>query len=145
MNFLNMLNHSYKVEYKTKPNLSRLGYLSVHVFDFTTYDSEIDELFAEKALEVCLAITSGKTFEYQKESDDNYRWYLIMCNMPFFVDKLEWGTSIRGAWWDLHGNDHFEINSCGLYCEHEQILNIKFNNEQWEKFVFAMDKFAHNK
>ena len=115
MNFLNMLNHSYKVEYKTKPNLSRLGYLSVHVFDFTTYDSEIDELFAEKALEVCLAITSGKTFEYQKESDDNYRWYLIMCNMPFFVDKLEWGTSIRGAWWDLHGNDHFEINSCGLY------------------------------
>ena len=68
------------------------------IFDFTTYDSDIDVLFCNKMLEVIECILNGETFEYQDKSNDNYINYLLMVNMPFLDDKLEYGTSIRGAW-----------------------------------------------
>ena len=141
MDYLKLLEHSYSIECETEREIDRLEYLSLHIFDFTTYDGEIDNLFAEKAIEVCIAITDRKTFEYQ-EDKENYKWYLIMCNMPFFEKKIEWGTSVRGAWWDLYGESQFEISSCGLYGGYEQILSLKLNKEQWESFVKAMATFA---
>jgi hypothetical protein len=142
MDYLKLLENSYEQVLSHGDEITKFEFLSCHVFDFTTYDGEMDELFFKKAIEVCLAITKQQTFDYQSDSD-NYIWYLIMCNMPFFDDKLEWGTSIRGAWWDLHGEAEFEISTCGFYEGDEQILTpIKFNRAQWESFVFAMAEFA---
>lgn len=93
-----MLEEGYGAIASTEP-IGRLEYLSDYIFNFTTYDGEMAELFACKALEVCAAISNRTTFDYIKDAEQ-YRWYLVMCNMPFFSDKLEWGTSIRGAWWD---------------------------------------------
>lgn len=98
-------------------------YLAAEIFEFVTYDAAIDELFVRKAIEVMLAIDKRSTFEYQA-SDENYRWYLIMCNMPFFKDKLEWGTSIRGAWWDKN------LTICSL--------EKTFTKEEWSKFICSM-------
>ena len=77
--------------------VSKHEYLSSMVFDFTTYDGDVDKLFVSKALEVCDAISNRTTFDYIKE---NLEWYLIMMNMPFFADQTSWGTSVRFAWWD---------------------------------------------
>lgn len=77
---------------------SKLEFVGNHIFDFTTYDSGLDEKFAVRMLEVLTAILHGRTFEYQDVSQENYENYILMCNMPFLSKKIEWGTSIRGAW-----------------------------------------------
>jgi hypothetical protein len=65
-----------------------------------------------------------------------------MVNMPFFKGKLEWGMSIRGAWWDLYGDRKFEINSCGFFEGQEQIDRIVFGEDQWPEFINAMIQFT---
>jgi len=141
VDYLKLLEHSYEMERLEDADLDRAEYLSDHIFDFTTYDGEIANLFGQKAVDVCKAITDKATFNYI-DDEESYKWYLLMINMPFFEKKLNWGTSIRGAWWDLHGNDIFELNSCGLYENEEQLLDIKFNELQWNAFVKAMAVFT---
>jgi hypothetical protein len=118
---------------------SRLDYLSDHIFDFTTYDSAIGELFATKAIEVCTAINERTTFDYIKDPE-NYRWFLLMCNMPFFYPKLDWGGSIRGAWWS---HDGIELDTCGLWANGSQIHEpMKFTSDEWWKFIAAVIAFG---
>lgn len=144
MDYLKLLNRGYEnVKSWREAGISKLEYLSTDIFNFTTYDGEMDELFAKKALEVCTAITRKQTFEYQKDPE-NYKWYLIMCNMPFFSGKLEWGTSIRGAWWNLY-NGIFKLESCGLFDEFdEQLMSLTFDEKQWNEFIKAMNDFVTN-
>lgn len=140
MGYLELLNNSYKTTREFDECPTRLEYLSDYIFDFTTYDAEISELFAKKAIEVCEAINNRATFEYIKDLE-NYKWFLIMCNMPFFIKRLDWGTSIRGAWWEKD----IEINSCGLWLGDEQITeSIKFTTKDWELFISAIVEFARS-
>lgn len=121
---------------------SRLEFLSDHVFNFTTYDSEISECFALYALKVCSAINNKTTFELIKDEQD-YKWYLIMCNMPFFQGKLSWGCSIRGAWWDA-GVQTFRFDDivC-LFCKNDQEMSeMEFTIEEWSEFIEAIIAFA---
>ena len=140
MDYLKLLEHSFEVEKEVMecPPESRLEYLGDHIFDFTTYDGSMSELFAVKAVEVCVAINDMRTFEYINDPE-NYKWYLLMCNMPFFVDKLEWGTSIMGAWW----NYEIEYRSLGLWEGDQQLTEpMKFNQDEWKLFVAAIVEFA---
>jgi len=139
MDYLELLEYSYKTEIAHSGETSRLDYLSENIFDFTLYDSEMGDLFGKKAVEICCAINDKKSFEYQK---DSYQWYLIIVNMPLFVGKLEWGMSIRGAWWGLYGDDVFTIESCGLWQNDDQLLALKFNAEEWGLFIRALKSFT---
>lgn len=138
-----LLEHSYQVERSfNEGQLSRLEFLSRGIFEFTTYESEMDELFAAKAIEVCQAITERRTFEYI-DSRENRIWYLMMCNMPFFADRTEWGTSIRGAWWNDYRGVVLELDSCALWIGEEQITGgLEFTAEEWERFIRAVIAFA---
>lgn len=138
MDYLEMLNRSYSEEGEGQ---GRFEFLADAVFGFTTYENEVSALMAEKCLEVCRAVTDRKTFEYIRDADNN-QWYLIMVNMPFLKDRLEWGTSIRGAWWDLYGDDKFTIKSCLLFQDDDQLLEISFNEKEWTEFVNAMSEFV---
>lgn len=144
MNYLNMLEHSFEVE-KTGRDCapeSRLAYLSESIFNFTTYAPEMDELFAAKAVEVCAAINNRTTFDYIKEPEP-YKWFLLMCNMPFFEGKLEWGTSIRGAWWGARPGRQIELDSCGLWIGDEQLIDtLKFSTDEWKRFISAVIEFS---
>ena len=142
MDYLNLLEHSYKEIKATRGGheLERLEFLADDIFDFTTYESTISSMMAKKAIEVCKAISDKKTFDYI-DSEEGNLWYLIMINMPFFKNKLEWGTSIRGAWWDLYSDKNFIIESCGLFENDEQLLELKLNEKQWGEFIEAMIKF----
>jgi hypothetical protein len=140
MDYRPMLEESYAVVCDhSGQQMTRLGYLADYIFDFTTYDSAMGELFASKALEVCEAVSDGKTFEYI-EDPENYKWYLLMCNMPFFDGRLEWGTSIRGAWWDYGGT---EFDTCGLWLNGKQITDtMKFSAPMWRDFIAALLSFG---
>jgi hypothetical protein len=139
MSYAAVLDESYE-EAKTDwcPPSTRAGFLSQAVFDFTTYDSEMDDLFGRRAVEVCAAINDGRTFDYIAD-EENYRWFLLMVNMPFFADRLEWGTSIRGAWWAYEDQ---RLKSCFLWKEGEQILDLVFGRPQWVEFIKATVEFA---
>ena len=124
------------------PTISRLTYLSHFIFHFTLYDSSMDEVFAKKALEVCEVILYELTYYYIKDKE-NYKWYLIMCNFPFFTKRISWGTSIRGAFWDVpFRQEKIEFSSCGLFKDHEQILDLEFTLDEWKEFIGAVIEFG---
>lgn len=90
---------------------NKMEFVGNHIFDFTTYDGELDVKFALRMLEVLMALYNRTTFEYQEQSPDKYENYILMCNMPFLDGRLEWGTSIRGAWIDEYPRaTEYEIN-----------------------------------
>ena len=121
---------------------TRLEYLSEYIFQFITYDGKMSELFASKAIEVCIVISDGKTFDYIKKHD-SYQWFLIMCNMPFFAERLTWGASIRGAWWAGQVGKDIEYESCGLWLDGRQIIEtLVFTDDQWRGFVSAVVEFG---
>ena len=143
MDYLALLEHSYKQtkQDRADASLGRLEFLAEDIFSITTYENIISSLMAQKILEVCKAITDRHTFEYIKSTEGNL-WYLILVNLPFFQGKLSWGTSIRGAFWDLYGKNRFAIKSCGLYEGYNQVLEISFDKDQWPKFINDMIAFA---
>ena len=147
MDYLELLKHSFTVETETSecPPSSRLDYLGDGVFDFITYESEMSELFAAKAVEVCAAINDSKTFDYIKDAEQR-KWYLLMCNLPFFADRLEWGTSIRGAWWGGKPGKQIEFQSCSLWIGDEKCADtMAFSRDEWRRFIAAVIDFAGDK
>lgn len=138
INYKNLLQNSFEeIKSHGNPDLSPLEYLGGYIFEFTTYDDSIDRLFGEKALEVCEQISDGTVFGYLQD-DDNYKWYLIMINMPFFSVRLDWGSSIRGAWWS-HSKDDLSLFSTGLFESSEQVLKLEFETrDDWIDFVKSM-------
>ena len=143
MDYLKLLKESYKetAENRDDPTLEKFEFLAYDIFGFTTYENIVSSMLAQKALEVCKAISDKKTFDYIASEEGNL-WYLVMVNMPFFENRLEWGTSIRGAWWDLWGDKEFTIESFGLFSDGEQILELKLNEGEWPKFIEAMIRFT---
>lgn len=142
MDYKALLENSFRTDarFNDEESPSRLVYLSEHIFDFTTDDGEMSELFATKALEVCRAITQKATFEYIKNPDD-YRWFLLMCNMPFFSQRIDCGTSIRGSFWS--SGRYYELKSCGLWVGANQLIEpLRFGDETWKDFILAMIEFA---
>ena len=138
-----MLSHSYQVHLAWHDGEgSRQEFLSSYIFGFSTYDSEMDELFAMRAIEVCKAITERTTFEYIKDRSQ-YEWFLSMCHMEFFHDRICWGTSIRGAFWDAASSGFMEYETCGLWLGDEQITEtIQFTSDEWNSFMHALISFA---
>ena len=127
---------------KGQPPRNRLQFLGHFIFQFETDDPEMTELFAQKALEVCAAISDGTTFEYVENKED-YIWFLLMANFPFFLERIEWGVSIRGAWWDVWNQCRCDLDSCGLWEGDQQVPYLAFkDNDDWAHFVTAMRSFA---
>lgn len=139
MNYLDLLKENFKTLQYIDDGLEPYEYLSNYIFDFITYDRDGANMMGEEALSVCLAITDKRIFDYI-EDKDNYKKYLNYVNSNFFIDKLDWGTSIRCAWWDLYEDKEFEINSW----DGEQIFTLKFKENEWDLFVYAMRDFVQS-
>ncbi len=116
----------------------RLIFLSDHIFNYDTYDGDRAIFFAEKTIFIIYAILHKKTFDLIQQSKENYYWYLAICNMPFLANNIEWGTSIRGAWF----NHSITIKSCGLYHDDEQIIDLDLEYEHVDQFFGALINFA---
>ena len=127
--FIKILENNYK-DYTSMrcESYSKIEHLGNVIFDFTTYDSDVDVLFAEKMIEVLKCILEKRTFEYQKDRNQ-YINFLTMVNMPFLTDKLEWGTSIRGAWFDDF--KEYKIDSCGIEIKNKELTQFIDDLIEW--------------
>ena len=73
------------------------------VLDLATYDEELDELFVKKFIEICNIILSRRN-SVCIENRDAYITYMLVCQLFYKNDWITWGTSIRGAWFDVGKN-----------------------------------------
>lgn len=142
MSYLKLLESSYNQALSCSGlTRSKLEFIGNHIFAFDTYENVVLSLMTTKAIEVCNAISNSTTFEYIANVHDNM-WYLIMVNMPFFQNKLEWGVSIRGAWWDYYPNKCFKLESCGIYDGNDYLYDIEFDETEWREFIKAISVFT---
>jgi len=127
--YLDLLEYSFSQTEK----YNRFSYLSNYIFDFTTYSTVMDKQLVIMALATCTTISERTNFDYIKKNELSY---ILMCNMPFIADKIEWGTSIRGAWWD---SNSYILRSCGIWNDGKQVFNKTIEN--WDDFIKAMVLF----
>ena len=85
--------------------LTKYGFIC-ELFDLTTYDDDVGERWGRAIIEVMRAIDKQETFEYIKESDSQYEKYLIVSNLLNRYGLLDWGGSIRGAWFVYDSGKH---------------------------------------
>jgi len=138
--FREMLEEGYSVESSDRP-MSRLEYLSDNIFNFTTYDSEISVEMAKQALTICRLINEHSMSEYIADPIQ-YRSFIYYCNLPFFINKLDWGGSIRFPWWDNYG---IVFKSFGLWLNGEQIFyEILFSSAEWKSAVNDILEFSQS-
>lgn len=79
-----------------------ITYLEVvaQMFNITAYDSEVERQLGMTILEALNSVATRTTFDYQAASPDNYLSYLIAVNLRDVGNLLNWGGSIRGAWFE---------------------------------------------
>lgn len=126
--------------------LSWMEYLSEYLFEFITENEQLAEVFAHMAVEVCIALSEETTYDYIKDLE-NYKNYLLMCNMAFFKDKIDWGISIRGSFWCGKEEDDFDIKLVskvlGVDVEGEFICKV-FTLEEWKCFIRAIKEISES-
>jgi len=94
---------------KISEQSKRLAFLSSTVFGLTTYDLDLDIEFGKDIFEVMKVIYEKRNFEYIKDMN-NYKKYILVCNLLDNNHWLEWGSSIRGAWFHTFGE--IRLNDC---------------------------------
>ena len=94
---------NYKRDYEIYTSFmsgeSKYDWAATNIFDLTTYDGDLDERFVKDILEVCKVILEKRNFEYIKD-EQNYLKYIIVCQLLVNKRWINWGTSIRGAWFE---------------------------------------------
>ncbi|EGT5015215.1 hypothetical protein CDIF29631_04015 (plasmid) [Clostridioides difficile] len=76
------------------------------LFGIITYDERLDIEFGKSIIEVMKSIQSRNNFDYIKNKK-KYRQYILIANLLASNGWVEWGSSIRGAWFDAFGDARF--------------------------------------
>lgn len=139
MDWKSVLEESYEKYINDNRNETKLSFLGDVVFNLTTYSNTQSERLARDMLKVVEAITRGKTFEFI-EDEENYNLYITCVNLAWFSGRLDWGTSIRGAWWATY--DMPPICTCELYYNGSQLVDPEIVEQEWEGFINSVIEFA---
>lgn len=123
--YIKQLDEDYKLWLKDPgfENISKIDFVGVFVFDITTDDSgegSALRILTKDVLEVCKVILDRTNFDYI-DDDKNYLKYMTVINFSFFKDKLECGTSIRGAWFEYFPQGKIEIDCSRIVVERGEI------------------------
>lgn len=122
-----------------------------NVFNLTTYDDALDEKFVKDILEVCKVILNRENFEYIKD-ENNYVKYILVCQLLDHFQWLCWGTSIRGAWFEVDTYYDFQtkesINRSRDILdelewwgdEHHKIEKVPFTKENIKALIEFMEE-----
>jgi len=70
-------------------------------FYLTTYDDDISQEWGDAIIEILGVINDDNNFDYIDSSEENYKKYLMVANLLEREQLIDWGTSIRGAWFDF--------------------------------------------
>lgn len=102
---MNKIKDLFKAHYdfhKETVDEDKYSWAASEVFDLVTYDSRLDERFVKDILEVLKVIQKRQTFDYIRDGA-NYVKYILVCQLLRDFQWIDWGTSIRGAWFDFVG------------------------------------------
>lgn len=80
-----------------------------HIFNLATYDGDLDEKFVKLILEVCEVILENRNWDYI-EDEINYFAFIAVCQRLNSLGWIDWGTSIRGAWFYDQVYYEFELD-----------------------------------
>lgn len=102
----------YKANYETSQKLlnrtdTKYNWAASQIFGLATYDGELDELFVKDIIEVCKVILNRTNYDYILNRE-NYIKYILVCQMLNEHNWIDWGTSIRGAWFGKCGCPELE-------------------------------------
>lgn len=100
---------------------------------FTTYNSAMDVRVVQDFIDVIQAILDGKTYEYLEQSEKKHLNYLTVVNLHNIHQFLNWGTSIRGAWFE-----EAEETSIGelFICHPVWLSDMKFDSREKVETAF---------
>jgi hypothetical protein len=87
----------YREHLAIDPDATKWEFVAGEVFGLTTYDGEMDELLVKDIIEVFSAIRSKSSYEYISDRA-NYIKFVTALNLGNCGSWLDWGTSVRGAW-----------------------------------------------
>lgn len=108
MTVLEKYRYDYEIHTTYSNGDSKYEWAASHVFELFTYDGMLDERFVKAIIEVSKAILDGRTYEYI-EDERNYVKYILVCQLLDMKGWINWGTSIRGAWFDVGRTRHDHI------------------------------------
>lgn len=145
----------YRAQYETQKELlgkeySKYEWAALNIFGLVTYDSGMDELLVKNILEVCKVILKHRNYEYIN-NENNYLKYIIVCQLLHNLRWIEWGTSIRGAWFEEY---NFKPWGCDEAVtsedileelewwdpEHKVIPGVQFSPENLEDLLIFMSE-----
>lgn len=110
------------------------------IFGLTTYDSAMDEYFVGKILKVLSVIDHQQNFEFIKVQE-NLIDYTMVVNLKDIESVLDWGTSVRGAWFGVSKDNPF--NPHGDLCtESDKSLTSIVDRGDFSNFVTALTVFV---
>lgn len=133
MKYLKLLKDGFKNHFRSDDKLedtkdNRGDFLCDYIFNLAVEDTDLSIFYASVIIDVCKALLNRTTFDYIKD-EQNYKYYILVLNLPFFKDIIEWGVSIRGAWLTA-GIETYKYTSCGLYDDNIQIYELEFNEDE---------------
>lgn len=137
--YSDLLEFSFETERTfSEGDIDRSFFLAEEVFGFTLYDSHMSRVFADAAIDAAEAINKGDTREVRE--GPRHIVFLCMVNMPFFMERIDWGVSIRNPWWGHR--EEFSLRCTSLYnTDRKQILDIRFSRNEWVEFIEALISF----
>ena len=97
MSILKIYTDDYREHCEFTCDDTKYEWAASRVFNLTTYDGSLDEMFVKKIVEVCKVILDRTTFDYIQDGT-NYVSYILVCQLLNQFEWIEWGTSLRGAW-----------------------------------------------
>lgn len=116
----------------------KLAFISEVMFGICTYDTGLDIEFGRDILEVMEVIYENKNYEYIKDRN-NYKKFILVANLLDKYNWIEWGTSIRGCWFDYFSEFKLEIDDL----EDFNMEEIIFDNEEG-KDIGELIKYLKN-
>ncbi len=137
--YKDLIEHSYDEFIDMNSEYTKTDFV-LALFDIYLYeDGEDADFFAEKLLEVINAISQGYTHEYH---NDHPFYYFAVLHYTQIANKIEWGTSIRGAHWA----GSIELNTCVLFDDKgNQLRKWKFSCKTFKNFTNELFNFYYNK
>jgi len=134
-----LIESSYKESQYHDEGVTKAEFI-LSLFNIHPYESgDNADFLAEKVLGVITAITKRKTFEYH---ENDPCWYLAVCHITEIANKITWGTSIRGAFWE----SEIKLDTCSLFYNGNQILNFLFTDDEFGQFTLDLhDFYTHDK
>lgn len=120
-------------------DLTKETFIASNLLGLDTYDPVLDEIFTKDILEVFKVIKNRENFEYIKD-EANYLKFITVVNLVG-VGLLDWGCSIRGAWFgECYDSCNFTLSH---YFNYKDVGVVVLDNASM--FVDALIEFYEEK